>query len=46
MNKKPYQRPTIHPVMLCQHHHLLDNSPEANQRPTATFMENPDIEGE
>lgn len=40
MNKKQYRQPATLVVALRQQHDLLVNS---NDRPTATFMSNPDI---
>lgn len=45
MNKKTYQTPALHSVVLQQQHHLLAGSGDghASTRPTANFMSNPTI---
>jgi hypothetical protein len=48
MNKKTYQTPALHSVVLQQQQHLLAESggEHASTRPTANFMSNPTIDGE
>lgn len=44
MNKKTYQTPALHSVVLQQQQHLLAESGEqSSTRPTASFMSNPTI---
>ena len=44
MNKKTYQTPALHSVVLQQQQHLLTESGEQiSTRPTASFMSNPTI---
>ena len=42
--KNRYQKPLIRIMLLQQHHHLLTASSETSQKPTATWMDDPDIE--
>lgn len=47
MNKKIYQTPALHSVVLQQQQHLLAGSGEhSSTRPTANFMWNPTIDEE
>ena len=47
MNKKTYQTPALHSVVLQQQQHLLAGSDgQSLTRPTANFMSNPTISEE
>ena len=42
--KNLYQKPLIRIMLLQQRHHLLSSSTDTGQKPTATWMDDPDIE--
>ena len=42
--KNRYQKPLIRIMLLQQRHHLLTTSSDAGQKPSATWMDDPDIE--
>ena len=41
-----YQKPLIRIMLLQQRHHLLATSSDAGQKPSAKWMEDPDIESQ